>query len=199
MSQAELNSELIAIVAGDITVFNYDGETHEYISSSVEFLPVGVGIPANSCADAPGKTIKGFAIRRATGGKAWEYVADHRGETVYSTQTGEKVVITAPGDYPPETTINPPSTPYDKWNGERWVTDEAVKAAADITEAAATKAALIKSAAEKIEPLQDAVELDMATNEEKSSYDAWRKYRVLLTRVDTSLAPDISWPEPPKE
>ncbi|MBU4680482.1 tail fiber assembly protein [Cedecea davisae] len=46
---------------------------------------------------------------------------------------------------------------------------------------------------------QDAVELDMATNEEKSRYDAWRKYRVLLTRVDTSQAPDISWPEPPKD
>ncbi|MDY7245649.1 phage tail protein [Enterobacter hormaechei] len=52
---------------------------------------------------------------------------------------------------------------------------------------------------QEIEPLQDAVELDMATEEEKSSYDAWRKYRVLLTRVDTSLAPDIDWPEPPKD
>jgi hypothetical protein len=48
-------------------------------------------------------------------------------------------------------------------------------------------------------PLQDAVELDMATDEEKSRYDAWRKYRVLLTRVDTSLAPDINWPEPPED
>ena len=34
MTQAKLNSELIATVAGDIAVFNYDGETREYLSSS---------------------------------------------------------------------------------------------------------------------------------------------------------------------
>jgi hypothetical protein len=31
MAKAKLNSELIATVAGDITVFNYDGETREYL------------------------------------------------------------------------------------------------------------------------------------------------------------------------
>ncbi|MDZ8419580.1 tail fiber assembly protein, partial [Escherichia coli] len=25
----------------------------------------------------------------------------------------------------------------------------------------------------------------------------WKKYRVLLMRVDTSTAPDIEWPTPP--
>ncbi|HCT1703108.1 TPA: tail fiber assembly protein, partial [Escherichia coli] len=49
MTQAKLNSELIATEAGDITVFNYDGETREYISASTEYLAVGVGIPAYSC------------------------------------------------------------------------------------------------------------------------------------------------------
>ncbi|MEB1000076.1 tail fiber assembly protein [Citrobacter freundii] len=129
----------------------------------------------------------------------WEYLADHRGETVWNVKTGAEQQITVPGDYPADTTIYPPLTPYDKWNGERWVTDEAAKAAAEIAEATATKAALIKSAAAKIEPLQDAVDLDMATDGEKSRYDAWRKYRVLLTRVDTSQAPDINWPEPPED
>ncbi len=27
--------------------------------------------------------------------------------------------------------------------------------------------------------------------------EAWKKYRVLLNRVDTSTAPDIEWPEEP--
>ena len=53
MATAKLNQHMIATVAGDITVFNYDGETREYLSSSVEYLPVGVGIPANSSIDAP--------------------------------------------------------------------------------------------------------------------------------------------------
>ncbi|MGS6301058.1 MULTISPECIES: tail fiber assembly protein, partial [Enterobacter] len=26
----------------------------------------------------------------------------------------------------------------------------------------------------------------------------WKKYRVLLNRVDTSKAPDIDWPVPPE-
>ncbi|EMG9853476.1 tail fiber assembly protein, partial [Escherichia coli] len=27
--------------------------------------------------------------------------------------------------------------------------------------------------------------------------EAWKKYRVLLNRIDTSTAPDIEWPEIP--
>lgn len=189
----------LAVIEGEIDVFNYDGLTREYLSQSTEHLPVGVSIPANACTDKPLATKKGYVVCRNSQLTGWEYLVDHRGETVWNVKTGEAQQITVPGDYPADTTIYPPSTPYDKWNGERWVTDEAVKAAADIAEATATKAALIKGAAAKIEPLQDAVELDMATEEEKSRYDAWRKYRVLLTRVDTSLAPDINWPDPPED
>lgn len=54
MDNAVLNSELIATKAGNIPVYNYDGETREYISTSNEYLSVGVGIPACSCLDAPG-------------------------------------------------------------------------------------------------------------------------------------------------
>ncbi len=49
MDNAVLNSEFIATKAGDITVYNYNGETREYISTSTEYLAVGVGIPACSC------------------------------------------------------------------------------------------------------------------------------------------------------
>ncbi len=52
MHKAILNSDLIATKAGDVTVYNYDGETREYISTSNEYLAVGVGIPACSCLDA---------------------------------------------------------------------------------------------------------------------------------------------------
>ncbi|ELJ6731449.1 tail fiber assembly protein, partial [Escherichia coli] len=30
-----------------------------------------------------------------------------------------------------------------------------------------------------------------------SLLEAWKKYRVLLNRVDTSVAPDIEWPAAP--
>ncbi|MCM5989242.1 tail fiber assembly protein [Klebsiella pneumoniae] len=93
---------------------------------------------------------------------------------------------------------------YHSWDaaGNTWVmTDAAVtrKSADLIADAELRRSTLLSEAGTAISPLQDAVELDMATDEEKSRYDAWRKYRVLLMRVDTSLAPDINWPEPPKD
>ncbi|HFQ7239116.1 tail fiber assembly protein [Citrobacter freundii] len=50
-----------------------------------------------------------------------------------------------------------------------------------------------------IAPLKDAVDLSIATEAETSLYNEWRKYRVLLNRVDTSTAPDINWPTEPEE
>ncbi|MDE9496251.1 tail fiber assembly protein, partial [Xenorhabdus bovienii] len=49
-----------------------------------------------------------------------------------------------------------------------------------------------------IAPLQDAVDLGMATDTEKAGLTEWRKYRVLLNRVDCTTAPDVQWPEQPK-
>lgn len=63
--------------------------------------------------------------------------------------------------------------------------------------AAQMKAELMTGATKQIDPLQDAVDLDMATDEEKMQLTAWRKYRVLLSRVNTSTAPDITWPSIP--
>ncbi|MCV8200423.1 tail fiber assembly protein, partial [Escherichia coli] len=98
MDNAILNSELIAIQAGNIIVYNYDGGNREYISASTEYLAVGVGIPAYSCLDAPGTHKAGYAICRSMDLNSWEYVPDHRGEIIYSTETGESKEITAPGD-----------------------------------------------------------------------------------------------------
>ncbi|HAL7766072.1 TPA: tail fiber assembly protein, partial [Escherichia coli] len=50
-------------------------------------------------------------------------------------------------------------------------------------------------ASEHISPLQDAVDLEIATEEEISLLTAWKKYRVLLNRVDI-LEP--VWPVQPQ-
>jgi hypothetical protein len=57
--------------------------------------------------------------------------------------------------------------------------------------------ALLTAAAEKISLLQDAVDLEMATSSEAAYLKNWRVYRVLLSRIDTSTAPDIEWPATP--
>jgi len=198
MSEAKLNSNFIAIVAGDITVFNYDGETREYLSSSVEYLAVGVGIPANSCTDAPGESKEDFTICRSADFTAWEYVADHRGETVYSTETGEAVIISAPGDYPNDTTTLAPPTPYDTWNGSEWVTDTKTQHAADVEAAEQQKAALLAEAQTTISLWQTELQLGIISDEDKASLIAWMKYIKAVQVVDTSKAPDITWPDKPE-
>ncbi|MCC8380213.1 MULTISPECIES: tail fiber assembly protein [unclassified Xenorhabdus] len=60
------------------------------------------------------------------------------------------------------------------------------------------KQELLRAANEKIDICQDAVDLSLATDEEKAMLIEWRKYRVLLSRIDCSTSPDIVWPELPK-
>ncbi|MBS9432683.1 tail fiber assembly protein [Photorhabdus hainanensis] len=59
------------------------------------------------------------------------------------------------------------------------------------------KTQFISLANEKITPLSDAVELDIATDEEMLLLKEWKKYRVMLNRIDTSNAPEIDWPIAP--
>lgn len=50
-----------------------------------------------------------------------------------------------------------------------------------------------------IAPLQDAVDLDDATEAEAAALKAWKKYRVALSRLpeQTGYPNDIDWPAPP--
>ncbi|ELP23337.1 Tail fiber assembly protein [Pantoea agglomerans 299R] len=49
-----------------------------------------------------------------------------------------------------------------------------------------------------ITPLQDAVDISIATDEELTRLAAWKRYRVMLSRTDITTAPDISWPDKPE-
>ncbi|QBY42863.1 tail fiber assembly protein [Arsenophonus nasoniae] len=67
-----------------------------------------------------------------------------------------------------------------------------------IKEAENTKIELMQNAAAIITPLQDAIDLNMATDEECKNLMEWKTYRVLLSRIDISIAPNIEWPKLPK-
>ena len=198
MAKAELNSDLIATVAGDITVYNYEDETREYLSTSVEYLAVGVGLPANSCTDEPGERKEGFAICRTDDFTAWEYLPDHRGETVYNIKTGEAVIVSLPGNYPEDTTTQAPETPYDTWNGNSWVTDTEGLHAAEIVAAEQQKTALLAEARATISLWQTELQLGIISDKDKASLIEWLAYIKRLQAVDTSTAPDINWPVPPE-
>ena len=57
---------------------------------------------------------------------------------------------------------------------------------------------LLSEATSAIAPLQDAVDLGIATDDEVKKMTSWKKYRVLVNRTDTSNAPDVNWPEKPQ-
>ena len=199
MDNAVLNSEIIATKAGNIIVYNYDGKTREYISTSNEYLAIGVGIPAYSCLDAPVTRKAGYAICRSMDLNSWEYVPDHRGEIVFSTETGESKEITAPGDYPDNTTTIAPLTPYDKWDGEKWVTDTDAQHSAAVDAAEAQRQSLIDTAMASISLIQLKLRAGRnLTQAETSRLNTVLDYIDAVTATDTSTAPDVIWPELPE-
>ncbi len=198
MNKALLDKNNIAISTGSIIVFNYDAITLEYLNSTDEYLPVGVGLPANSCTDAPPDTQEGYVACRSSDLSNWMIVPDYRGKTAYNMQTRLPQEVTEIGELPETLTFKKPVTDYDKWDGQEWVVDKDLLKSHQIEEARQQKTTLLRQANETLSLLQDSVDLEIATEAEKTALLAWKKYRVLLSRVDTSQVPDVEWPEVPK-
>lgn len=57
------------------------------------------------------------------------------------------------------------------------------------------KAALLSEAESVIQPLERAVRLNMATDEERTRLESWERYSVLVSRVDTA---NHEWPQKPE-
>lgn len=59
---------------------------------------------------------------------------------------------------------------------------------------------LLKLAAIRIAPLQDAVDLDEATNEEVALLKKWKQYRIAVNRISqqTGYPDNIVWPTMPE-
>ncbi|EGP1949699.1 DUF4376 domain-containing protein, partial [Salmonella enterica] len=53
----------------------------------------------------------------------WNVVEDHRGQTVYRTDTGNPIYISEPGPLPENTTTQAPASPIDKFEDGQWVAD----------------------------------------------------------------------------
>lgn len=180
-----------------IRVFNLAADTGEFIGAGDAYIPAGTGLPA-FCTDinppeAPENQVAVFDSRL----NVWSVMEDHRGLTVYDTETGAPTMIHQLGALPAGVATIAPDGQFVKWNGKKWVADKDAEKASQRTAAERQKAEGLSAATAAIAPLQDAVDLDIATDGEAALLVALKKYRVLLNRVDTSLAPDIEWPELP--
>ena len=73
---------------------------------------------------------------------------------------------------------------------KREYTEQALQQQAELQ-----KAALLSAAESVIQPLERAVRLNMATNEERARLESWERYSVLVSRVDTTKP---EWPQKPE-
>ncbi|TDB48215.1 tail fiber assembly protein [Photorhabdus khanii] len=196
---AVLGKDGLAIQAGWIKVYHSNQITREFTVSDIEYVMLGVSLSAGAYQDAP--KLPGSpdeAVCRSIDGKCWEILPDYRGKVAYDTLTRAPTEITEIGELPATLTFKKPDTDYDKWDGKDWVVDKDLLKSHQINDAKQKQAALLQQANETLSLLQDSVDLEVATDSEKAALLEWKKYRVLLTRVDVDQAPDVEWPEMPK-
>ena len=192
MAKAMLDKNGLAKANVTLTVYGYDALTGEFTGAVEEFLAQGVGLPACACLTAPPDAQAGTVAVYQDG--IWQRVPDHRGETVYPVSGGAPVKITAPGDYPADTTTQAPATAFDKWDGGKWVTDSDAQQQSLLDAAANEKSARMSEANYATQAWQTQLSLNIITDSDKASLVAWMKYLQKLQSVDISTAPDVNWP-----
>lgn len=179
-----------------VTVSGFEHGTGEHIATYDVRILVGTGIPGFSTMVLAPIADDGYAV--CWNGSAWGQVEDLRGKTAYKKSDLTTETVRTLGPLDDAYTLQAPSTAYDKWNGSEWVTDADAQHEDDVAVAVQKKNSLRSEADAEISWLQDAVDAEIATDEETSLLAEWKKYRVLLMRVDTSKAPGIDWPKPPE-
>jgi len=195
MAKVTFDKDGLAESEGHVTVYNFDSQTGEFSGENDEFLLKGLGLPANSTIISPPEVAKKEAA--VFRDEQWQIVEDHRGETVWPTDTGKPVQITELGSYPEGTTTLEPGTEFDVWDGKKWVTDKASQSQAAIDTATAQKKTLIQEANSITQAWQTQLLLGIINDDDKATLTQWMRYVQAVNAVDTSSAPDIEWPEKP--
>ena len=132
-------------------------------------------------------------------GKGWSHEEDHRNETVYSIENGVAVTVDYIGAIKDGYVTLSPLTPYDKWDGEKWVTDTEAQHSAALDAAEAQRQSLIDAAMASISLIQLKLQAGRKlTQAETTRLNAVLDYIDAVTVTDTSTAPDVIWPELPK-
>lgn len=185
----------LALTSGNLRCFYYDALTSEYMGWSEEYINVGVSMPGHSTDINPGDDVVGEVS--VFTGNGWQKNKDLRGQTVYSTESVEASTIDYIGPVKSGYTSKVPSTPYDEWNGNTWVTDADAMHVAIVTAADLHKKSLLEAARMITSDWKAELELGIISDKDKMSLIAWLDYIKELKAVDTSKAPDINWPVQP--
>lgn len=187
-----------ASTAGTIRVFHYISSTGEYRGWSDEYIPVGVSLPGSSTTIDPGEDIAGHAW--VFDGSSWVSKEDHRDETVYSITGGEPSIVDYIGAIRDGFTTLPPVTQFDKWDGEKWVTDTDAQYAAAINRAENERQKLLKHADDVMLDWRTGLMLGEISDDNRAKLSAWLAYKNQVKAVDVTTDPEnVNWPVAPAE
>ena len=192
---AVLDNNGLTISPGWAVVYNVDAKG-EFLQATYQYLPTGVGLPANAYLDAPKNVKDNQAIIH--NGQQWTYPKDLRGTIIYSTETGAETTMQEVGEIPEGYTTSKPTSEFDSWDGKKWQLDVSKQHQYEVNQASAKKNQFIADATSQISYLQDAVDSQIASELEIQLLAKWKKYRVLVNRIDIEQAPNIDWPSQPK-
>ena len=158
--------------------------------------PAELSDPPQSAPDAPPAVPEGKLARRLLDNSGWELMPDIRG-TWYDADGQAVQIDDLDADVSALTRTPPPDATYKLVNG-KWEQCPDKAAAAKKAEMDMAVAAGMAAANQHIAVLQDAVDLEMATAEEEAALKSWRRYRVLLSRLQADAKyPDVKLPQRP--
>ena len=192
---AVLDNRGLTISAGWTVIYNVDAKG-EFLQATYQYLPIGVGLPANAYLEAPQSVKDNQAIIH--NGQQWTYPKDLRGTRIYSIETGGETILQEVGEIPDGFTELKPTSEFDSWDGKKWQFDKNKQHQYEVNQALTKKNQFLAEAASQLSYLQDAVDSQIASEQEAQLLVEWKKYRVLINRIDIELAPNIEWPNQPK-
>lgn len=185
-----LESGLIIVSVTDVDNV-YVGEEEQYVS-------VGCGLAQYAYLDKPTITAEGNeAIVRKDGD--WVIAQDFRNQVFYSKETGEAVEIKELGQVPENLTDKPKPEGFYLWQDNDWTLDKSKQHDFIVSQNDSLEHELLIEAKEKIDILQDELDLEMSDDIEatEKSLKAWKRYRVLLNKLDVTQE-DLIFPTKPE-
>lgn len=168
-------------------------------------LEPGVFLIPGGAVDLPPPEAVAGKRYRPDGLGGWEALEDNRGVETFLVSSGapytsgqavEGERYDGTGPLPVWLTFSPRPNEWSKWDGQAWIEDKDARDLIVRQQNASSRTSKIANAATAIAPLQDAVDIGLATAKEVELLNAWKLYRVMLNRVDIEESnPD--WPIEP--
>lgn len=159
----------------------WDSETNEFIISDFNFT-----LPERHTFIEPPEKDKGFVVRLVDG--QWQQIEDNRDKTIYNCEDcTQSEIVEKLGSIKAGFTYNEPSTPYDEWIKDQWVTNQSNKHIADFNQIDETRRGLYSRVCD---PLIAEANIKRLQGDEQAAFEM--EAQALAARV--VIQNDHPWP-----